>query len=141
MKTCFKCCRNLPESEFYAHSRMGDELLGKCKECTRLDVRENRRRRLGYYRQYDRERFKEPSRKASVLEAQDRRRANYPEKYKARTAVGNAIRDGRLVRQPCEVCGDPKSQAHHEDYSKPLEVRWLCFVHHRIAHGQYKELA
>lgn len=47
--------------------------------------------------------------------------------------VNNAIRDGKIARQPCEVCGR-KAQAHHEDYSKPLDVRWLCFQHHR-EHG------
>ena len=31
-------------------------------------------------------------------------------------------RDGRLIRQPCEVCGEVKSQAHHGDYGKPLDV-------------------
>ena len=51
-------------------------------------------------------------------------------KLKAVSAVGHAIRDGYLVRQPCEVCGNPKSQGHHEDYSKPLEVVWLCQTHH-----------
>lgn len=44
---------------------------------------------------------------------------------------------GRLVRKPCEACGSEKSQAHHDDYSKPLDVRWFCFKHHReIGHGQ-----
>jgi len=51
--------------------------------------------------------------------------------------VSNAIRDGRLSRQPCEVCQAPEAQAHHADYSKPLEVRWLCFRHHReLEHKQ-----
>ena len=38
-KTCFKCERVLPISEFYAHPRMGDGHSGKCKECTRRDSR------------------------------------------------------------------------------------------------------
>lgn len=45
-----------------------------------------------------------------------------------------AIRSGQLVKQPCQVCGDPKSQAHHDDYSKPLEVQWLCSKHHGERH-------
>ena len=56
-------------------------------------------------------------------------RLRWPEKYRARTKVGNAIRDGRLIRKPCEVCGQ-KAHAHHEDYSKPLDVRWFCPLHH-----------
>jgi hypothetical protein len=59
-----------------------------------------------------------------------------PEKRKAQWAVNNAIRDGRMVRQPCEVCGE-KAQAHHDDYSKPFDVRWLCTTHHGEVHRRY----
>lgn len=58
----------------------------------------------------------------------------YPEKRRAHSAVSNAIRDGRMKREPCEVCGDKKSHAHHDDYSKPLDVRWLCQKHHTEHH-------
>lgn len=54
-------------------------------------------------------------------------------KTKARDLVYQAVRKGELTREPCEVCGDPKSQAHHEDYARPLEVRWLCQEHHKTA--------
>jgi hypothetical protein len=64
-----------------------------------------------------------------------------PEKVKAQTAVSNAVRDGRLTRQPCEVCGNPKVDGHHEDYSKPLEVRWLCRAHHMELHRRYPAAA
>ncbi len=40
-----------------------------------------------------------------------------------------AIKTGVLIKQPCERCGN-KAQAHHEDYSKPLLVKWLCPKHH-----------
>jgi DNA-directed RNA polymerase subunit RPC12/RpoP len=52
----------------------------------------------------------------------------------ARAQVTSAIRAGRLVRQPCEVCGAVKVDAHHDDYSRPLDVRWLCRAHHRQHH-------
>lgn len=48
--------------------------------------------------------------------------------------VAIAKRSGVLVQQPCEVCGDPVTDAHHDDYSKPLDVRWLCKLHHRAQH-------
>jgi hypothetical protein len=41
---------------------------------------------------------------------------------------------GELIREPCLVCGDTKSHAHHEDYTKPLDVVWLCMTHHRFIH-------
>lgn len=57
-----------------------------------------------------------------------------PDKRKAHTRVSNAVRDGRLERLPCEVCGAPTVEAHHNDYAAPLDVRWLCKVHHEAAH-------
>lgn len=56
-------------------------------------------------------------------------------KARARGAVGQAIRMGRLTRQPCQVCGEAMSEAHHEDYSRPLAVEWLCRWHHAQRHG------
>jgi len=53
---------------------------------------------------------------------------------RARAAVYRAVRSGRLERQPCEVCGVETAQAHHDDYSNPLGVRWLCRKHHRAVH-------
>jgi hypothetical protein len=44
-----------------------------------------------------------------------------------------ALRAGTLVRRPCQVCGDPKSDGHHKDHTKPLEVEWLCRSHHMMA--------
>jgi hypothetical protein len=60
----------------------------------------------------------------------------YPERISARQKVGRAIKSGKLTRGPCEVCGETDQVfAHHEDYSKPLEVNWLCRKHHREKHG------
>jgi len=58
----------------------------------------------------------------------------YPERLKARSAVHYALKAGNLERQPCEICGKTEVEAHHEDYSEPLQVRWLCRHHHREIH-------
>lgn len=65
------------------------------------------------------------------------RMARSPEKVTARRALVQAVYRGRITRQPCEVCGDPKSEGHHDDYAKPLEVRWLCVRHHTEVHHPY----
>lgn len=49
---------------------------------------------------------------------------------RARHLVESAIIRGELKRQPCEACGKLPSEAHHDDYDKPLQVRWLCRSHH-----------
>lgn len=72
-----------------------------------------------------------------MLKAQRKMREKNPEKYKARNKVSNAISDERLEKKPCRVCGDEDSEAHHDDYSKPLDVTWLCRKHHLMRHDQY----
>ncbi len=54
----------------------------------------------------------------------------------AGTMVALARQRGTLVQQPCEICGKPETVAHHDDYSKPLDVRWLCRAHHQEWHRE-----
>lgn len=94
---------------------------------------------------YERKRSRRPDRQNAVREYQAKNKDKFRiikknwysrnmEKKKAEWTVSNAIRDKKMMRQPCEVCGKEKSQAHHDDYSKPLEVRWLCTKHHAEHH-------
>lgn len=57
---------------------------------------------------------------------------------RAHGLVRSAIKSGRLKRKPCEECGAAEAHAHHDDYSKPLDVRWLCRKHHARAHPPVK---
>ena len=63
------------------------------------------------------------------------------EKYLARKAVEYRVKTGDLVKQPCARCGGDNVQAHHEDYSKPLDVIWLCPKDHKARHREMKEAA
>lgn len=65
-----------------------------------------------------------------------RNRPHYREKDAVRRKAQWAVKTGKLTKLPCEVCGDVKVQAHHDDYAKPLEVRWLCRRHHVEHHQQ-----
>jgi len=62
----------------------------------------------------------------------------YPERVHARNLLDKAVRQGKITRLPCEVCGNPKTEAHHENYSKPFDVQWLCKKHHNEIHGGIK---
>lgn len=53
---------------------------------------------------------------------------------RARSVANAAQHDGRLVPQPCEICGTQETEKHHDDYDKPLDVRWLCRPHHMELH-------
>lgn len=58
----------------------------------------------------------------------------FPQKIKAREIVCDAIRNGRITRGICVVCGNDKPEAHHENYDDPLKIIWLCKKHHREYH-------
>lgn len=129
MKICFSCQIEKPFCDFYKHKQKADGHFGKCKECTKADVIANRAKNADYYREYDRKRG------CRVDPEYTRRwRSENFNKYKAESAVSNAIRDGRLKRKDCEICGAKKSHAHHDDYLKPLDVRFLCPIHHKEWH-------
>jgi hypothetical protein len=98
---------------------------GDNAEKQRLSQIESRNRRLEQVRAYDRARGKE---KKTAL------KKDHPEKWAARRYVVHAVYMGRMTRQPCEVCGEHKTEGHHPDYSKPKEVVWLCHKHHMELH-------
>jgi hypothetical protein len=104
---------------------------------------------LEYYRKYrelNREKLRKYNREYNkkyrrihgyANEAQSKRR--YPEKQLCRNKLTVAIRAGRIKREPCIVCKSEKSQAHHDDYTKPYEVKWLCALHHTEYHRNNTE--
>jgi hypothetical protein len=129
-KKCFKCGEVKSLTDFYKHPQMPDGRVNKCKECNKKDVRENRLIKVEYYRNYDKDRGNRQSNKYRQEYLQ-----KYPNKYKAHTIVSNAIRDKKLFKKPCEICGSNKSiHAHHDDYLEPLNIRWLCAAHHSQWH-------
>lgn len=56
----------------------------------------------------------------------------------ARSYLGVYVRRGKVKKKPCQICGEKNSQAHHTDYSKPLDVVWLCRRHHLETHKECK---
>ena len=63
---------------------------------------------------------------------------NHPVEFNAHRKVNYAIRTGELIKpEKCEMCGEVKRLCgHHEDYSKPLDVKWLCYSCHKIIHKE-----
>ena len=139
---CKKCLIDKAESEFYKSDKT-------CKPCRREMVRINREKNAEYYRQYDKDRFRNDPRvserhkryqktesgRASVIKSKKKWQEKNPVKRAVHVITGSAIRSGALQKMPCEVCGSKsRVHAHHDDYSKPLEVRWLCSKHHTEWH-------
>ncbi len=135
-KKCFKCGIIKRLDSFYKHPDMPDGHVNKCKSCNKKDVAENYRKNIDYYINYEKERFKRPERKEQIKKYQQKRRDTYRGKNIARNKISSYIRNGKLVRLPCEVCGEKKSEAHHQDYRSPLKVKWLCRKHHLELHNK-----
>ena len=55
-------------------------------------------------------------------------------KQNARSYLHVYVKRGKILKLSCEKCGNPKSEAHHHDYSKPLEVTWFCRKCHMDHH-------
>ena len=132
MKKCFKCNEEKPLSDFYKHAQMADGHLNKCKCCTKKDAyqlrheSDSRERILAY------DRARGGRQNPSYLKEY---RKKYPKKYKAHQIINYAIKSKKLFKEPCIICGSIKAEAHHDDYDKPLNVRWLCSEHHHKWHS------
>lgn len=137
--TCKKCNTTKPVHDFYKSQYSRISGLGECAECTKTRVKANRLENLEYFRAYDRGR--------GARQSADYRRGyrsnNHP-KYKAHCAVNNAVRDGKIEKPArCDDCDALSSRihGHHDDYSKPLDVRWLCPSCHSAWHKENGEAA
>lgn len=137
MKLCKSCGTEKSDSDFHKRKASTDGLAAKCKSCQK---------------EYDRERLRDPKRmqmrrdyqktekgKAAHAKAVNNWRDKNQNKRAAHVIVGNAIRDGKLLKGKCEVCNCEKVNAHHDDYSKPMDVRWLCDIHHKDWHNEHGE--
>jgi hypothetical protein len=147
-KQCAGCGVFFPASGefFYQYNTRGGTLTSKCKECIKAAVKARYESDPEKIRAYEASRARLPHRKnaATLYQREHREETNETkrrwyarnkEKKAANVKVKRAVDAGRLVRQPCEVCGVSETQAHHDNYSKPLEVRWLCTKHHGEHHA------
>lgn len=138
-KTCNSCSTEKPVSDFGLRAASKDGLSAKCKECQK---------------EYDKKRASAPHRvaarkayiqteagKASHNKSTKKWVENNSSKRKAHIAAGNALRDGKLNRgEKCQLCDcSVNLDAHHDDYSKPLGIRWLCQTHHKQWHKENGE--
>jgi len=152
-KVCFACNEEKPLTEFYRHQAMSDGHLGKCKECTKAAVRANRAAKLDYYQEYDRRRSQEnPERIVAQAihrkitanrttaeksrEITRRYRAKKQHAYVATSRLNTAVGLKKITKpESCEICNSKdRVEGHHHDYSKPLDVWWLCDHCHKHIH-------
>lgn len=137
-KACANCKQLKSQSDFYKDSQQSNGLKSYCKECVK-------KRGHDYYR-----RNREKAIKANKLYRQTSNGKKvalkttlnayrkYPQKGRARSQIRYALLKGKLKKRSCEIyrCEESKTEAHHSDYSKPLDVIWLCRQHHMIIEGR-----
>lgn len=144
---CKGCGSDKDPSLFYSSNR------ATCKECVKSRARKNRIDNIERAKAYDKDRANDLERvkarkeyaltetgKAAGAKAKKKYIALNPKKRAVHVQVGNAIRDGKLFKQACEVCNtDENIVAHHCDYNKPFDVMWLCAQHHSDWHAENGE--
>jgi hypothetical protein len=137
-KVCAGCLTEKPASSFYSDPRMTDGMKRKCNDCTCGISRVYARSNVSTKRTQLQARLSNPDARAihnaKKREYYHRNKAFNKVKRAARSAVYLAVKNGTLIPQPCAVCGSIKSEAHHADYSRKLDVTWLCSTHHGHIH-------
>lgn len=132
-KYCWICKETKPVTEFYTDMNRGRDFLAtKCKPCERKYQREKRERNKANYVKKERRYYQ--NHREDIMK---RRKENTdPVKLRARQMVRKAVLSGKLKRpEICFDCGLKKrTHGHHEDYSKPLAVIWLCAKCHSNRH-------
>ncbi|MEE9117819.1 MAG: hypothetical protein V3U02_04390 [Calditrichia bacterium] len=122
-----KCCRckNIKFLyEFYHHKGKRDGLDYHCKECQNKAVSRYLKTDKG---------------KISRSKANKAYRVNNPLKMKSHDMVDRALKTGKLIKPNiCDECTKKrKLEGHHKDYSKPLDVQWLCKKCHNKKTNKY----
>lgn len=134
MKKCNICAINKPEREFYKNHATLDGYARRCKKCESLMKREQRKRNPSTFKQKDRNYYLKN--KGRILKKRLLWFKENKHKKRAHDAVKNALYTGKIIRLPCEICGEQRVDAHHDNYLKPLDVRWLCKTHHMRLHHE-----
>lgn len=144
-KLCKYCDETKPETAFSLDSE--GYRCARCRDCTNTYNRSAYSRTLRKAGEARRRMRGDEALKAKQIRKATLRAERYPEKELAKRIVRQAIVQRRLVRPAhCSQCGSEPSpkrngvsriQAHHADYSKPLDVMWLCEPCHHKEHGSW----
>ena len=139
-KACSCCGIEKQMDAFQVRAASKDGRTASCRECLKARDKarypKERTHRAELHRSY----MRTDAGKAAHRRATQRWKVLHPEQRQANVLVSNALRDGRLTRQPCHCCGALEVDGHHPDYSRPLDVIWLCPPHHRQLHEDHEAL-
>lgn len=127
------CTRRCGKAAYMADVRAADPVAWRDK------MREYRTNPENAARQREANRKAEGKRRADARARGEQADPWHPVKDNARKAVRRAVLRGQLQVESCLFCDFEDTQAHHHDYSQPLDVTWLCARHHGLVHRQVDE--
>lgn len=119
-KRCPKCQITKPLAEYHTRIRNGKRVTQPyCHPC-----------HIAYHKGWR----GTPEGQAKFSKSENASKRRYPERKRARDLLSQAVKRGKVKPLPCCIGGDCAGgvEAHHHDYSKPLDVQWVCRKHHRI---------
>lgn len=143
MKECIECGKRKSLDDFYKNSASIDGKTSKCVECSRAYAKQRLKKKQESmpegWKQKAKDKVayqKEWSAKNPGYYTEKKREWWHKNKdrLKVAYAVKYAVKSGKLIKLPCFVCGEIEVEGHHPDYSRPLDVVWLCKTHHREVH-------
>lgn len=129
-----KVCRGCGGEPTPVRAALGDYSCAACRSAE-ARVRYLRRKAAGWTPKRTQPTAEQRSRYYAATYQRAKLNPERSARWTARKLARLAVRRGVLIRQPCEVCGAERVEAHHDDYSQPLNVRWLCPTHHREHHA------
>ncbi len=151
-KTCFRCKITKSTTDFYWKQKKKDgpyRVGTPCKACVKIRKKAyaktpdgRRKRTLSKAKQLRKKYKKDPVYRDKVIARLRAARLRDPLKHRARKKLYRAVKAGRIQRLPCVECKDPsvKADGHHNDYTKPLEVVWMCrSCHMRLHQGDLND--
>lgn len=118
-------CRKCLEDKVYPDEFAKDSWKNVCRECYNLYMKHIHRE------QSNKIYFTDPEKNREKCKRHYYRHIN---EYRVRAKTSWAIKTGRIIKEPCKVCGNEKVQAHHLDYNDPFNIVWLCRTHHKYFH-------
>ena len=140
-KKCTGCGQEKELTEFYRCGTGRDGVHAKCKICMSIYLKQhylkNKQKYKDNFQKYitpEKRRQWQSDNSDKVRRYQLNWRKKNPKKYRAHRKLGLALKQGKLIKQPCEKCSNSVTEGHHDSYDKPLDVRWLCEKCHREHH-------
>lgn len=138
VKTCTSCGKIKGFDEFQKRYSSRDFLTASCRECLherdRARYKKEREQRSVKHKEY----MATEGGKISHARSSLKWKENNAVKRAAHVILRNAIRNGRVTKEPCFVCGSEETVAHHPSYDLPLDVVWLCQAHHVQLHVAHR---